>query len=165
MEYLSSAFNRFTLKKAAQFYLLLILPVVLFHSVFEKMLDLSVVKYLFKNFQSSYLKDGCLMLVIALIIYYYVNRPKRYVPAGYRSGIILFTSLCYLAYRFLNHHWIFFGFKSVMAIKYADIVVLAASGELCLLIRSLTFKTSQEAGLSDFYGNRPITTGLEDELG
>lgn len=145
--------------------IILVIPVILFHSAIEVALDKFFVKYLFKGFQSSYIKDACILTVAILIIYYYLTRPKRYVSSRYRSGFVIFTAFVYLVYRFIWHHWIFFPFQSLPVFAYADIIELVAAGELFLLFKSYDHEINAQTVRSTFYGNRPITKETEDKLG
>jgi hypothetical protein len=153
------------LKKPVQFFLLLFAPVILFHSAIELVLDRTVVKYLFKGFETSLSADICVLALAAIIIYYYLTRPKEYISSKYRNSFVISVALIYLLYRFLWHHWIFFHFQLLSFANYADLILLVALGEIYLLSQSYVSKTKVQKSESAFYGNQPISTADDDKLG
>jgi KAP family P-loop domain len=112
---------------------------ILFKSPIEIFLSNTIIEYVLKHIQSTYLNDTIFCIALfAIIIYVIYKRSIRFIPSC--NFIILVGLVCisYLYYRLSNTIWTFQSFKSITFLKYSDLVLFQFAGHLFLLVRKTT---------------------------
>lgn len=97
----------------------------IFNKGVTRLLDSTLVKYVFQYASSSYLIDLLVLFIAVYIFFIYYWMDTKYIPSKKNLIIICFTVTFYSYYRFITQPWTFIPFSFIDSIKYFDIIILS----------------------------------------
>lgn len=114
---------------------------ILFRRRVEELISTILVDNLLSYCKSEFFNDALILLLVAGIIFYYLQRIKKNYLLSWQSlGLIITIVVIYSSYRFLTPIWIFTPFSFWEKLKYLDFIFVIFLMNLGLVISNLIRK-------------------------